>query len=228
MKNIFYVITIVAFVFGFSSCEDEYEVENTKAAVFAGDWFYEVFDADNNLELSYDYQGSTFLSYNTAANLNNEVYFDDQGVYLSFKSRFELKGSADSFSSEGLALNEYEYGIPGSIEVLKGEVVGDSVESIDYGLVELTKGKIILKGATVWQDKEHAKSDSIYAEFRFYTGEFSFVPVKDSTYLNADDNLEYDVYHYEPAIPHYIVDDASEEIYFIGGHRKTGWEVYVE
>lgn len=228
MKNIFYVITIVAFVFGFSSCEDDYEVENTKVAVFAGDWFYEVFDADNNLEMPYDYKESTLLSYNTASNLENEVYFDDQEVYLYFKSRFELKGSAESFSSEALALNEYEYDIPESIEVLKGEVVVDLIESIDYGLVELTNGKIILKGATVWQDKEHAKADSIYVEFRFYTGEFTFVPVKDSTYLNADDNVEYDVYHYEPATPHYTVDDTSEEIYFIGGHRKTGWEVYIE
>jgi hypothetical protein len=228
MKNIFYGITIVALIFGFSACEDDYEVENTKAAKYAGDWFYEIFDVDKTLLKSYDYHESTFLSYNTAADLDNEVYFDDQQVYLYFKSRFNLDGSPESFSSDGLALNEYEYSIPESIEVVKGEVVGNEVVSVDYGLVDLAEGKVLLNAATVWQDKEKAKADSIYAEFRFYTGEFTFVPVLDSTYTNTDDDLEYDVYHYEPAAPHYTVDEASEEIYFIGGHRKTGWEVYIE
>jgi hypothetical protein len=228
MKNLLYILVVISLAVSFTSCQDEYEVEMTEPAEFAGEWFYEVSDTEGNLYMGYSdsYHSSTFLTYNSAANLPDEVFFDDQGVFLYFKSKFTLEGDKSGFSSSDVAINLYEYSVPDPMQVVSGTSVGDSTINIPYGLVSITDGKIIEDAATVWQDKEKATADSIYFQANFFVADFTFNAVADSTY--EDEGISYDVYHFEPAENHYTYDEGAPESYVVSGHRKTGWEVYID
>ena len=216
MKNIrFLYIIAVTIVLGLISCEDDYDPEVTKAAEFAGEWFYQVQTEAGDVYMDYDYHSSTLLTYNSAANLPNEVWFDDQGVFLYFKSKFKLTGTAANFESSDLAINEYEFEMPEEAPTSAGETV--EVESVDYGVVRVTDGKILEGAATVWQDKEKAQTDSIYFKTEFYTATFNFISVESNG-----------GFAWELADPPFIIDETTQEIYVVSGHRKTGWEVYIE
>jgi hypothetical protein len=214
MKNIFYSLLVVLLGLSFTSCEDEFVPEVTEAADFAGEWFYQIQNEDGDLYADYMYHDPTFMTYNSAENLPNEVWFDDQGVYLAFKSKFDLSGDNENFSSGGLAINQYEYHTPDSVPESDG--VNLDID-IDYGAVDLRNGKILKGAATVNQDHENAPADSIYFETVFYTATYSFTSVEQDGEFSWQLND-----------PPFTIDETTEEVYVVSGHRKTGWEVYID
>lgn len=223
MKKVNLLYMFAVLVVGFFSCEDDFVPEDTAAAEFAGDWFYQVQDETGAVFLDYQYHDDVLMTYNTAENLANEVWIDDQGLYLYFKSKFTLTGDPSNFASQGLAINHLEFYTPNPATEAG---VLDTVE-IDYGIVGLTDGKIIKDAATVWQDRELATADSIYFKTEFYTANFYFTSVLDSTYTN-EEGEEISVFSWQENDPLWEIDEETREVYVVSGHRKTGWEVYIE
>ncbi|MFW6327096.1 MAG: lipid-binding protein [Bacteroidota bacterium] len=216
MKKLFFLYMIGMLLIGMWSCEEDYVPESTNAVDFAGDWFYEVQSPDGDVYLSYDYESDFLMTYNSSENRENEVWIDDQEVFLYFKSKFTLEGEPSEFSSSDLAINEYEFHEPDEDPTSAGE---SAEVEIDYGVVGISNGKILEDAATVWQDKEQATADSIYFETEFYTATFNFNSVESDTEGE---------FVWELDDPAFSIDEATEEIYVVSGHRKTGWEVHIE
>lgn len=215
MKKYFkYIIAIFAVTILISSCEEEFEPGATEAFDYSGDWYYQLQLEDGTVLADFDYHGDMLLTYNTANNTSNEVWFDDPG-YLFFKAKFTLNGSSESFSSQSSQLNLYEIGPPSDFPEVDG---AEHKDTIAYGEVELLEGKILEDAAKVYADRENAPSDSIYLKVQFNSVVY--------TYL-IDMNVSGSDTTYTPVQQGDFESLEDYEIYVASGHRQTGWEVYL-
>lgn len=233
MKKIFLLIFALSIIG--VSCQEEFEVGETNTAAFAGQWFYQLrlsdgsvyYDLDATM-YGYEFE-QPFLTYNSAANKTNEVWFDDQDLMFPLKSKFTLVGTPESFSAD-LAVNERVLSgfdptdVPEEDQV-DGKKVVIEMNDGDYYLAKILEGKIIKGAATVWLDIQKAKTDSIYVKYAFFGGNFNFtvkrnikidtvnnVVVRDTSFIYTRDTDFFDV-----------LDPADTLI--MSGHRWTGWEV---
>ena len=214
MSKIIYIFGIMFIALIISSCEEEFEPGATEAFDYSGDWYYQLQLEDGTVLGDFDYHGDMLLTYNTADNTSNEVWFDDPG-YLFFKSKFQLNGSQESFSGATPALNLYEIGLPSDFPKVDG---AEHKDTIAYGEVELLEGKILEDAAKVYADMQNAPSDSIYLKLQFNSVVY--------TYL-IDMNVSGSDTTYTPIQQGDFESLEDFEIYVASGHRQTGWEVYL-
>ena len=114
MRKLTYLFIMLAGVF-MTACEKD-EVGSTATECLAGEWYVTVdlVDASGNLK----YTGEEFFgigkfivdTYNTAANISNEMWLDDMGNFWEFKVKvnanvndltFQTNGAVENTSYEG-------------------------------------------------------------------------------------------------------------------------------
>lgn len=220
MKRIIKYFVFSVFVLVLFSCEQEYTVENTATAGFAGEWYYQLILSDGTVYWDYWYEGPTFNTYNSADNTPNELWFDDNEE-LGVKALLQISGEPTSFTGTG-GINLSVVSEPDSIPVAAGVPLSVLVD--DYAYVELLEGKILKNAARVWQDKEQAVADSIYLKFQFSSATFNYTS-------RQVDRLEEDgstttFYVWEKDANYYTVGEVLDTLIW-AGHRQTGWEVYL-
>jgi len=243
MKKIFLLIVTLSIIG--VSCQEELEPGETNTAGFAGEWFYEFMLSDGSVyyELmdlfGYGLLGYPFLTYNSAANKANEVWFDDQDFLFPIKAKFTLAGTPEGFSS-GLAVNELvlSYSIdPDDVpeaDQVDGKKVVMEMNDGDYYLAKIIEGKIIKDGVIVRDDPQKPKADSIYVKFAFFGANFNYtvkrnIKVKYVTRVipttPETDSAVYDTsFVYMRDANFFEVLDPSDTL-SIGGYRQTGFEV---
>ena len=212
-KNILYLLVIVLFA---TACEEEFEPGATATLDFAGEWYYELQGEDGTTYWTYDYGYYPLLTYNSSANVANEIWFSDQGA-LGVKAKFNLLGTQGSFTGPDAVCTDLVMDWAPETTEVDGEQFTVLVD--DYAIAEILEGKILPGAATVWQDKEHAKSDSLYLKFELSNATFTFTNKKYTK--DGDDYYEMELN------PGYTKGDVLDILVF-SGHKQTGWEVYIK
>ena len=245
MKKIILIIIAIGFII--AACQKEYESGATKASQFAGEWYYQLRFPDGTIKYDFDdtypntSDGIAFLTFNSAANKANEVWFDDREWNFPLKAKFTLTGQPSNFSAD-MAVNEYVLANsfdPNDVndtDMVDGkEIVVTLNAGDDYSIAEIIEAKILLNAATVAADENKTRTDSIYAKFAFHGADFHYtvkrniktvlvppviptIPVADSTTFDT-------TFVYIRDVDFFDVLDPSDT-FIITGHRSTGWEIY--
>lgn len=111
MKKIFYFATLLLAVVLMGSCSKD-DIENTATVNLAGDWYVTVDAVDDNGNVVipddqlFGMGRIHVLTYNTANNVPNELYVEDEGNFWNFKVQTTSDANALTFSSNGAAQNE--------------------------------------------------------------------------------------------------------------------------
>lgn len=141
MKKI-YLFGITLTVLAFSSCQKKPDVGGTAAEKMANEWWVQLYKPDGSLAYPPDYYGK-IATYNTAANIGNELWLDDLGGNIW---DFKVKVNADPAN---LTFN-----------ATQAESVVDQ-----YNIkIDVTDGKIIPNGG---HSKTGVITDSIYMKIEF-------------------------------------------------------------
>ena len=108
MKKVLYLAALL-FCATFTSCEKE-EVGGTATEAMAGDWYVtcDAVDEAGNvvIEDPFDYGRVHILTYNTAANISDQLYIDDLDEIWEFKVKATSDINALTFSTNGAIANE--------------------------------------------------------------------------------------------------------------------------
>lgn len=165
MKNILYLFLLAAVVFTSCDTKEEWEQINSKAVDYAGEWYFAVKSGSNIYK---DYDGNKLLTYNTSADLENEIWIDAVGPEFTCKTKVNFTGSIENFVGKASA-NVYVLSKPNAI-------AGDGENAVlkQYDNITITKGKVIKDGA---KSKTGITVDSIYMEATatYYVSNFSSV-----------------------------------------------------
>ena len=110
MKKVIYLATLL-FCTTLASCEKE-EIGGTATENIAGDWYVTVDPADENgdvipgYEDFFDVGRIHILTYNTAANTDDQLYVDDLGEFWEFKVKTTSDAKNMTFATNGAVANE--------------------------------------------------------------------------------------------------------------------------
>lgn len=143
MKKLIYLCMAVLCM-TFASCEKD-EVGGTATEALAGEWYVtaDAVDANGNvIEGGEDFLGvGKFLlnTYNTAANVDNQMWIDDNGNFWNFKCRMTSDIKNLTFTTNGEAANA---------ALNKDGSVYDCKINVEGGKVLLGMGKTVQGTAT--------------------------------------------------------------------------------
>ena len=168
-KIIFIYIVSVLII----SCDmkEPYEQIDSAAVDYAGQWYFQVKSADMATDYKI-YDASTLLTYNTAADVANEIWIDDEGKsLLNLKFRSNFSGDANSFSS-GMSDNSNYLATPMPLNL--PDTAGLTTQVVQYRQCEVIEGKILLDAATT---KTGNKADSIYLSVRMVENTANFTSI---------------------------------------------------
>lgn len=108
MKKVIYLLIMVTGVL-MTACDKD-DIGGTSTVALAGEWYVTVdgVDANENVLLEDPFGlGHTMLyTYNTAANVSNEMYVDDTKNFWDYKVRIKSNIETLTFSTEGAVANE--------------------------------------------------------------------------------------------------------------------------
>lgn len=167
MKKVLY-FALFLFCAGLTSCEKD-EIGGTATQATAGDWYVTVDAADANGNLYVDADGDawedpfsmgriTLLTYNTAANVPNEMIIEDLGNFWDFKVRVSCDQNALTFQTNTTENNNLS---------------GDDIN------VTITDGKILPKAG---RQNNGSPADSIVFFISFsddpYPGAYGYAKYK--------------------------------------------------
>lgn len=114
MKKVLY-FALLFLCAGLTSCEKD-EIGGTATQATAGDWYVTVDAADENGNVYVDSDGDawydpfgmgrfTVLTYNTAANVPNEMFIEDMGNFWDFKVKVSCDQQGLTFQTNTTANN---------------------------------------------------------------------------------------------------------------------------
>ncbi len=103
MKKIKFLTLAMVLSLGLFSCKKEYVVNNAATVNMAGEWWVQIFaDDDTTLLYSYDDIAGSFITSNTAADVNTELLLNLPGAGFgpfAFKVKTPIDYSNTSFKS---------------------------------------------------------------------------------------------------------------------------------
>lgn len=136
-KNIYKFLAFSLLALGFASCEKE-EIGGTAVQEMAGEWYVVADAVDENGNLvEEDIFGMGYFpifTYNTNANLNTEMYIDDDGNFWDFKVIANVNYSQKTFSVSDAIMyyeedEETEEVYPVHCTITNGKIVKDGTKS---------------------------------------------------------------------------------------------------
>lgn len=207
------------------SCTEEPEIWDSATLEYAGNWQFQLFSADGQ-DLYVDY-GYALYTYNTAANIPNEIWIDDETALFPMKFKATLDGTSGEFLSvRGTNIYGTPVNTPGETDTIETVTMGG-----DYSEFEVVEGHIIENASLMTSG---VYSDSLYMKIKCYLIEVDYTSyiasidstwdyfLADSTILTSTDSTfaKMDsVYGWEST------GDTVEfvEEYVISGYRYTGY-----
>ncbi|SBV93673.1 conserved exported hypothetical protein [uncultured Dysgonomonas sp.] len=229
MKKIFYILSVFAALM-FTSCLQEKDNWYSETAALDGRYVVatscaEYSDDDTSIE-----DGEEVMIYNSAANVNDEIWIDTHVAGTAVKSKFKITGDASGFkgvtaeSSNVSTLSSYIYvngGFYNPATYTKPTAVGQLIGGIQvYSRVTLVEGKVTPKSATTIGGNV---SDGVYIKVITHNDYVQFigvlVPEKDWTV---------------PGVPEFVWQlkegsntpadsDGMDETWTLEGYRYTGY-----
>ncbi len=218
MKNFLYLIFSIISITSLVSCEEELELWDSSALEYAGRYVVEL-QAEDQSETYYDYgYGMEIDLYNTAADVENEIWFEDLHSDIPLKVKLFLDGSPESFMSKSLefddlGINWDHIDLPSDEPTDAGLTVTEDRDYLRAGVVE---GKLLKEAATTIGGNV---ADSVYVKIVLKSGSATF-----------ESNAYPEEQWADPSIPEYFweyvsmdYDATLDETYVISGHRYTGF-----
>lgn len=106
MKKYISLLTGVCIAF-FLSCEKD-EIGGSATQKMAGEWYVMASLLDDGGNVLYESSLFLMATYNSAANVADEIWIDDSEEFLSMKCKFKFTGNASSFTTDKSEVeNEY-------------------------------------------------------------------------------------------------------------------------
>lgn len=201
-----------------SSCSEEVDVWDSETLEYSGTYFWEQYDEDMTTKyVEYDHSVQLMI-YNTAANVENEVWIEDTDHVFPLKSKFSLTGNSESFVSttedfDSLEANTLAIEEPATAPTGTGEEI---TEDRDYIKATILEGKILPDAGTTTSGNP---VDSIYIKIKLLSGSVKFTSYEIDESLRADPEIAEYAWEYDSA----TYDNTLDETYVISGHRKTGF-----
>ena len=218
MKKLAYIISAVCLLCMFTSCQEELDNWYSETFEYSGRFVFKLMSEDMS-DTYIDYEGYEIQIYNTAENIQNNVWIDDHGLIFHLKSKFVFTGNASSFKSvtEDFAqLPENIHStedVPSVVPTAAGQTYTE--EEQWYIKAAILEGKILPKAATTPGGNQ---ADSIYMKIRLYSGAATFTSYEVPVALRADPEVPEYAWKFTSAVPN----PEMEETYVIGGYRYTG------
>ena len=210
---------LVILVFAFSSCKEDLEIWDSETLEYSGKFDYQLLSED--LQDVYVDYGSQLMIYNTASNVANEVWIDDEENAFPLKSKFTFTGNSLSFKSsteDFAALTNNIYSVDNDLPTPAPTAVGQSVtEERGYVRAVILEGKILPKQATTIGGNT---ADSLYLKIKLLSGEVTYISYEVPLALRQDPEKEEFKWKYSTA----TYDSSLDEVYVISGHRYTGFD----
>lgn len=212
-----------------ASCQKDVEVWDSATLDYSGRYVFRILNTDGSVEQ--DYSGAEFQIYNTAANVANEVWFDDFENFFAFKSKLFLSGSTDAFTSTltdydklpdnqytfSTVSGDYAYGIGLALPSTAPTATGQSTTEDRFYLRGcISEGKITKNGFTT---KGGNQTDGIRFKITLYGGTMTFTSYELPESSWADPNTP----EYAWRIVSVDYDSEYTEEYYIEGFRYTGY-----
>lgn len=101
------ILLFAALSFSLISCDDDTEPGGTAVEKMAGDWWVTVNIIDGGVELEDPYHAGhiQMSTYNTAANINTEMWLDDMENFWDYKVKVNVDYNARTFSTSDFVPN---------------------------------------------------------------------------------------------------------------------------
>lgn len=140
MKKFIYSIMFLASAAMMSSCGHELlgpkdEVGGTATELMAGEWMVHVdgVDASGEVTMEDPFGVGSFemLTFNTAENVENKMFIDDEGNFWEIKGVVNCNLSDLSFSATGVANEYYDM----TFDVMNGKIIPGAAHSELFGHV---------------------------------------------------------------------------------------------
>lgn len=201
-----------------TSCDEDVEVWDSETLDYSGTFFWELYNEDMTAKfIEYDH-AIQLLIYNTADNVDNQVWMEDTDHVFPFKSKFTFTGNSESFASTTESFDDLENNTlaieePSTAPTGTGESI---TEARDYIKTTVLEGKILPNAATTTSGNP---VDSIYVKIKLLSGTVSFTSFEIDESLRADPEVVEYGWKYSSA----AYDNTLDETYVISGHRKTGF-----
>lgn len=140
MKKIF-LLTVLAGLF-MTSCEKE-EVGGTATQSLAGEWlctvYYQDVDPATGNPVWVDYRTADILTYNTSANVADEMWIDDQGLFWGTLCKIDCNADKKTFGTQDVVYDDQYYEVGQKIwngKITEGAAVapgsGSKVDKIEF------------------------------------------------------------------------------------------------
>lgn len=199
-----------------SSCSENVENWNPETSEYTGRFVFKVLNEDMTV-VTHDYDGAELSIFNTAANLENEIWVEDDDHVENLKSKFFLTGTPSNFSSnsnnfDDLTNNILNTGVPSSSPTAADQTVSVNRNDVRASLIE---GKILKNAA---KSIGNNTVDSIYMKVQFHAGILNFKSFEVPVDQRADPDVEEFEWKYDSATEN----TADNRVIVIAGYRYTG------
>jgi hypothetical protein len=209
MKKLFIFLSILLAGF-FVACDEDLEIWDSETLDYSGKWYFKVQGANGDVEK--EYGSHTLHTYNSAANLEDELWLDDVNNVLGITVKFNIAGNLASFKSDdateaAAGQNAKDFPSPASEPTTEGET---EVVPNYFNKATILEGKV-LKEAGV--SKSGDAVDSIYLKLNLFAGEV----VYNSVYDDVTEKYVWD----EGTFSYY---SESDSVVVLSGTMYTGFE----
>jgi hypothetical protein len=222
MKKIILLFSVVACIV-LTSCKQEYENWYSATSEYDGRFVYGLYmlDAGENEIEYFDLEslqgaGAELRLYNTASNIERELWIEDTYGLFPFKTKCKLTGSPDSFTSDD-GENISHDATPDN--PTPPTALNQTISGYDYAArMQILQGKILPKAGTSIGGNV---VDSIYIKFVLHSDIATFESKQKpaSTWANAAvPEFEWVL---DKTKSQYVADD--DEVYVLRGYRYTGF-----
>ncbi len=208
----------------FISCQKEIEIWDSATLDYSGRYVIKI--TNEKKELVHNYDGSEIHIYNTANNIENELWIDDTKQLIPLKSKFSFSGTPGAFASSSQDFNALTNNLRAIVvppfnraesSVAEPTKEGETI-SLDrpYLRATLLEGKIIPK---VVKTKGGNIADSLYLKIKLFSGKATFKSVIKAKDEWKDPNIA----EYKWVFDSVSYDAGKDETFVISGHSYTGF-----
>ncbi|MCL1934135.1 MAG: hypothetical protein FWF53_10050 [Candidatus Azobacteroides sp.] len=236
MKKIVYLLCISAPMMFFTSCFEKIDNWYTETSGLDGRYVVattceEYSDDDTSIE-----DGNEVMIYNTAANVNDEIWIDTYVAGDSIKGKFKITGDASGFKgAAGDAQNvrvttlliDTDYGLAPFTDAYAGYFrVPTAAGQLNDGLqlytrITLVEGKIIPKGATTIGGNV---SDSVYLKTIMHHDYVQFISYQLPEEEWEEEGVPEFGWQLKPGSNSPADADGYDETWTLAGYRYTGFQ----
>lgn len=209
----------------FSSCQQDIDIWDSATLEYAGRYVIRVTNEEGT-SVEHEYDGAEFRIYNTANNVANEIWIEDNSHILPLKSKFFLSGNATAFQSTQTAFDQLTDNLftivtppfNSSENSVAAPTAADQSLSLPrpYLRAALLEGKIIQDAVTT---KGGNIADSLYLKIKLYSGSANFTSVEKAKAEWKDPNVA----EYKWVFKSVTHDPSKDKTLIIGGYSYTGF-----